>query len=154
MTIKQWKLKYLPEVYRISRPFSDDWALPWISWRLQPWCWVPRWWRFWPFPFPPRKVCGTQEEAYIDTQSGYLYAPDAFKTPVLPNQIWSIHPVGWGWSVQSCWFPVLGRLPCYFQWTRKVLGRKLHFNIGLRPDVTPGDWGWWFPEASIGWTKE
>lgn len=141
----------LPEVYRTRRPLHDDWVFPFSL--------IPRRWTFWPFPFPPRKVCGSQQEEYVQIQKGYPMAPDArYWKPndsySEPTHVLSVHPVGWGWSVQSCPFPLVGRLPCYFQWTRKVLGRKLHFNIGLRPDVTLGDWGWWFPEASLGWTKE
>jgi hypothetical protein len=30
--------------------------------------------------------------------------------------------------------------------------RRLHFNGPLKPDVTLGDWFWWF-ELSLTWTR-
>lgn len=157
--VREWKLKYIPRVYHPetgSRPLSDDWKFKWIPEWLQPWTKIPRWWRFFPMPFPPRKWAGTQEEADIEIQEGYPLAPDTVKIwePGIGDtkKIKSIHPVGWGWSIQSCYFPILGRVPCYFQWTAKTwFGRRIHVNFGLRPDVT--DWAWWWPEFSLSVVK-
>ena len=150
MGLREWKMRYLPEAYKRNRPLHDDWVWPFNC--------IPRFLTFWPIPFPPRMVMGTQNEVEIQWQPGYPVARDAsihIKDGV--TYVMSIHPVPppGQWSIQSLWFPVVGRMPCYFTWTGRIhFGRRLHFNIGMKPDVTLNDFGAWFPEWSLSWVKQ
>ena len=148
LMLKEWKLRHLPEVYKTEKRLHNDWPWPFSK--------IPRWVTFWPLPFPPRKWAGAQEENWIEVQEGYPLAPDVtmkINTLTGRREVLSIHPVGWGWSIQSVWIAKIGRVPCYFQLTKMLFGRKFHFNIGCRPDVTLNDFGGWSPEMSLAWTK-
>lgn len=144
--------EHLPEVYKTERPLHDDWLIKGIPAWLQPWAKIPRAWTGYCFAMPPKKVWGNAEPAWVLIQKGYPLAPDA---RLSPNAVWSmhpVHPVG-QWSVQSVYLMWLGfRVPCYFSFSRMLWGRRLHMNGGIKPDVTRGDWFWWF-EGSLTWTK-
>jgi len=56
------------------------------------------------------------------------------------------------WSRQAVWIDNEW-VECYNTSTRLLFGRKLSANSGLRPDITLGDWMWWFPEVTLTWTK-
>ena len=158
-----YKDELIPDVYKYDRPLHDDWG-------FWPFTLIPRKWTFWGFSFPPRLWAGNAKERWSPIQNGYPLAPDAevyigqYKKVKLIDPV---HPSG-QWSIQSLYFdPIKRRLPCYFTFTTMFLGRRLHFNIGWKPDVTVngwdpqeypggrrwGDWGVWFPDASLTWTK-
>lgn len=147
MNLTDWGLfddSWMPEVYRLRRPLHDDWPLGFR--------WIPRKWTAFRFPMPPHRVAGNANTYLIDIQPGWPLAPDAM---IANGKVLSMHPVhGPGqWSIQSVW--ALGqRIPCYFSGSWLVFGRRLHINFGLKPDVTMGDFCWWFPEASCSWTKQ
>jgi len=134
----------MPKVYKVDRPLHDDWPWPFskIPRRLTGYC----------FPMPPHKIAGNAESEWIARQDGYPLAPDA-ELNVNKSQVKSMHPVhavGY-WSIQSVY--VFGRrIPCYISASTTLFGRRLHVNGGIKPDVTWGDWFWWF-EMSVTWTK-
>lgn len=119
----------------------DDW-LPGFRW-------IPRRWTSYCFPMPPHKVLGNAEYALIDIQPGYPLASDA---EIIDGKLRSMHPVHapGQWSLQSVklwnWMP---RIPCYFTVSWKMFGRRFHFNIGCKPDITLNDFHWGCPEASF-----
>lgn len=150
----------LPEVYRVRRPLHDDW--PW------PFSLIPRKWTGRCFPMPPKQLAGNAPLRWMPIQQGYPLVPNvpcqmlnghtchtsctAGSVPVLLLSPDPVPPLGC-WSVQavystwlSCW------IPCYVAASFKLFGQRVHFNGFLKPDVTPGDWFWWF-ECSLTWTK-
>lgn len=112
---------------------------------------------------PAKQIAGNVIPHWIPVQAGYPLVPDTeikimdyydgtktIKTPY----IMAVDPylkVG-EWSRQAVW--VDGEwIECYHAATRMLFGRKLNVNVGLRPDITLGDFLWWFPEAGLQWTK-
>lgn len=146
----------MPAAYRFDnpkgRPLHDDWAIRGIPGWLQPWSWIPRAWTFYALPMPPHRVAGNAYAEWTQAQEGYPLAPDAKTIGVNAGLVMSMHPVHpiGHWSIQSVYVPKLRcRVPCYFTISKLIKGKRLHFNIGFKPDVTVGDNGWWFPEASL-----
>ena len=153
---KYWAVfnpELMPTAYREGdRPLHDDWP-PGFRW-------IPRAWSTWFFPMPPMIVAGNAEPAWVPLQPGYPLATDAQVkdlggTPhvLTPHPI---HPLGY-WSLQSVEFKPGVRIPCYFSATFKLFGRRILFNIGVKPDVTHdpynpnrvGDMHFGFPEVSF-----
>lgn len=148
----------MPAAYRKgARELHDDWG-------VWPFTRIPRRLTTYRLPMPARKVAGNAEPIWTPVQEGYPLAPDAevrpmhywdgSKTIIMPHvlSMHPVHPVG-QWSVQAVWLDGEWR-PCFETWTTRCLGRRLHHNRGLKPDLTLGDWAWNFPEASMTWTKE
>lgn len=100
---------------------------------------------------PPHRFAGNAEPEWIKIQPGYPLAPDA---KIEGDSVMSMHPVhrAGQWSVQSVYF-LRKRWPCYFTISFNAFGRRVHFNGGIKPDVTLGDWSWWFPDASATFNK-
>lgn len=133
----------LPEVYRTKRPLHDDW--PW------PLSLIPRRWTGLGLPMPPVELAGNVQWESQSIQLNYpfhgAYIGQPPFTTMLPSPVpglgkWTIQGVKLGWLT----------IPCYFAFSTKVFSRRLHFNGPLKPDVTSGDWFWWF-ECSLSWTK-
>lgn len=108
---------------------------------------------------PPKQVKGTAPAMLKKIrQVGYPIAPGYFTeaTNAVPSCVLCpdpVPPLGC-WTLQAVWVDWLGGfwLPCYLAFSFKVFGRRLHFNGPLKPDVTLGDWYWWY-EFSLTWTK-
>lgn len=134
----------MPETYRLRRPLHDDWP-PGFRW-------IPRTWSAWFFPMGAFKIAGNRDPVWQLGQSGYPIALHASvkwedgKWYLLTME--PIHTAG-GWSIQACemvsWLPPI---PCYFTATYRRDNSNWLFSIGLKPDVTTGDWKWDFPELS------
>lgn len=157
--------KFLPEVYRDSRPLHDDWP-PGFRW-------IPRKWTFYPFPMPAEKFAGSMEAAYIEVQAGYPGVPGVkkhfgyvanggafFYAKETGRDYWLAYdpvPKAGDWVVLGPYVPMLGRaIPAYIAlswliptWLPWAGGKRLHCNIGCKPDVTQGDNGWWFIDGSF-----
>lgn len=152
-----------PKVYTGARANHDDWPFPFSL--------IPRKWTGIELMMPPRKVFGNAPVKYTEIQYGYPLAPDADvqrggwglkEGELLPYALGDkdivltidpVHPAGY-WSIQSAYFHFCHcRLPCYFSASIRFLGRVLHTNFGIKPDITVGDWYWWI-EASLTLTKE
>ncbi len=114
-----------------------------------------------------------------DVVRGYYENGEFVKSPEGTWHVMTMHPVhdpGQA-SLQSVYVPwIKMRVPCYLSISLPLFGRRLHFNggplaplipvllalgwwklallalIGCKPDVTPGDWFWWF-EASFSFIK-
>ncbi len=158
----------LPEVYRVRRPLHDDWRIPWLpAWVPQPWALIPRKWTGRCFPMPPKQIAGNAPLRWMTIQRDYPLAPCVEVemlgghrctsnctqgVPVLVLSPDPVPPLGC-WTVQSVYSTWLGCwIPCYFSICLRLFGRRLHFNGPLKPDVTLGDWFWWF-EFSLTLTK-
>ena len=137
----------IPEVYKTRRPLHDDWG-------IWPFTRIPRAWTFFGLPMPPTICAGTSSPSNIPIQRNYPLAPDAILWSD-PNsgelQVMSAHPVPppGQWHILSVYIPRLGRIPCFIATSIRFGAYRLHLNLGLKPDVTLGDWIWWFPEASF-----
>jgi hypothetical protein len=162
----------LPEVYRVRRPLHDDWRIPWLpAWVPQPWASIPRKWTGRCFPMPPRQIAGNAPLRWMTIQRGYPLAPGVEiemlgghrcssnctqGVPVLVLTPDPVPPIGC-WTMQSVYSTWLDRwIPCFFAFTIRVplierfgfAPRRFHCNGPLKPDVTLGDWFWWF-ELSV-----
>lgn len=141
----------LPKVYAVDRPLHDDW-----SWPLSL---IPRAWTGRSYPMPPVQLAGTAPALLQKPrQIGYPIAAGYFwnATDVKPSTVCCpdpVPPIGC-WTLQGVWCSWFGGfwLPCYFAFSVMVFGRRLHFNGPLKPDLTLGDWYWWW-EGSCTWTK-
>jgi len=136
-----WRKDLLPDY--IKSRFHDDWIFP-ISL-------IPRRWTSFCFPMPPGVWKGNGQMSWKRIQKGYPLSDDA-ELNTTKDFVYSadpVYPLG-GWAILSCkpfsWLP---RIPCFFTISFSILGKGFHFNIGLKPDVTYGDWHWGFPEASL-----
>ena len=135
--------------------------------------WAPRKWTFYPFPVPAFKFYGNMLPDFIEMQPGYPTIPGTtshigYRTQpdgkfVYSEQgtphLFGYHPVPkvGQWIVLGPYIPRLGKaIPLYFatsrllpKWLPWVGGKRLHFNVGAKVDVTLGDNGWWIPDASF-----
>jgi len=152
--------KLLPK-YIYERP-HDDWGIIGIPLKYQPWTWIPRRWTSWVLPMPPGKVAGNGTARAAMVQPNYPIASDAlvWTDPSGQKYFLAMQP-GYEcgqWAILNVkLFKWLPRVPCYFTFSYLLFGKKLYFNIGLKPDLTydgPGTdynfhWGW--PEMSVTW---
>ena len=140
-----------PEAYK-KRPLHDDWTIPWLPTWMQPWGRIPRRWTGLCLVMPPKQIAGNAPQRWISIQPGYPLAPGL---TIDEGRVWGPDPVppAGCWTVQAFYSVRLKRwVPCYFAMSVMVLGRRLHFNGPLKPDVTKGDFFWW-AEISLSWVK-
>ncbi len=148
----------LPEVYAKTKPLHDDW--PW------PLSLIPRKWTGRGLAMPPKQIAGTAPLGFHEVQLAYPLAPVQTIRGALTQNGFETRPNGspfvcapdpvpkiGTWSVQACWSQTFKAwIPCYVAGTFMVFGRRLHFNGCVKPDLTLGDWYWWF-EFSLTWIK-
>lgn len=157
--------QFMPEVYQESRRSRhDDW-IPGFRW-------VPRRWTFYPFPMPAIRFAGPMMPDYIPQQEGYPSIPGAethqgyianggmfyYSNVAGGPHYYGYNPVppAGTWTILGPYIPRLGKaIPLYAalsyllpKWVPFFGGKRLHINAGVKPDVTLGDNGWNFPEAS------
>lgn len=152
--------KFIPAAYGPGkRELHDDWP-PGFRW-------IPRNITFYPFPMPAIKFWGTMQPDFIPMQQGYpaiggTTGHKGYRTPEGKfvysqegtHHIYGYHPVPkpGQWIILGPYIPPLGfALPLYFSISLMIplINRRFHFNMGFKPDVTLGDNGWNFPEASL-----
>lgn len=138
--------------------------------------WIPRRWTFYPFPVPAYLWKGNHQAEYIELQPGYptmpglslhigyydQYGSFIYSADGKPHFYgYSPVPKAGQWAILQAYMPGIGRvLPVYFavswiipRWLPFIGNKRFHFNGGLKPDFTLGDFGYWFPEASMTITK-
>ena len=149
----------MPEVYKTKRPYHDDCAIAGIPAWLQPQTWIPRSWTHVCLPLPFKKLAGNQELAWHRVQENYgLYPPKGtveYKNDNGLVYVLAPHPVPkpGQWSIQGYWsYRLKTWIPCYTTKSAPVLGKRLHLNGPIKPDMTYGDWACWL-EGSLSWTK-
>lgn len=148
------KLGPLPEVYATVKPSHDDWLIKGIPRWLQPWSYIPRSWTGLGLPMPPVQLAGTAPNRKIEVQENYpIWSVPEPDEETNKWYVWGpdpVPPIGC-WTLQGVRLGCL-TIPCYFALSILLFGRRLHFNGFCKPDVTKGDWYWWF-EMSITWTE-
>lgn len=142
----------MPAAYRQgARPLHDDWP-PGLRW-------IPRRWTAYRLPMPAKKIAGNADPEWVPVQDGYPLAPDAKvetkpyydgKATIFIPHVLTMHPrhPAGQWSRQAVWLDGAWR-ECYLTWTKKIFGKEVYHNRGLKPDVTLGDWLWHWPEISL-----
>jgi len=153
-------VKYpFPPVYLNRR--HDDWIFPFSL--------LPRWINWVAVPLPTRKVFGNQESSRIPIQEDFPLAPDLDivyghyvgeefiqeDSGASKRHVLAYHPVpkAGQWSIQAHYWPQLERwIPDYLTLSIMFFGKRLHINLGFKPDLTLGDWATWL-EGSCTWTR-
>lgn len=123
----------------IQEKKHNDWI-----WGLR---WVPRTWTSFAFPMPTFCIAGRPTLERVRVNPEYP-TWDYLEYMVIPSPVPSIG----NWEILGVkLFKNHGPIPCYFAVSWLIFGRRLHFNIGLKPDITDFHWG--FPEASFTFKK-
>lgn len=127
--------QYIPAVYGDDTDnwMHKDFSLPFIPWKWQPWCWIPRKWTFIGLPMTPKKVIGNMVESPVLMRPEYPIAPDCvtYQDEYGNTAIDTMHSNGGigQWAVLNAYFKFVGRrIPCYLTATWSLFGRKQHFN--------------------------
>lgn len=150
----------MPWAYRRSNPngrfFHDDWGIRGLPLSIQPWTKIRRmdtWYRL-PLPFKLIWSKGDVRPSWEPWQEGYpmssiIQLRDAPPGARAPREFLTYHPVlALGQSalfaaeIDGEW------MPAYYTTSKKVFGRRLHINGICKFDVTLGDFGCQFPDAS------
>lgn len=164
----------MPESYRFSnpngRPYHDDWAMAGVSPVLQPQTRVRRMDTTYMLPLPLKLVWskGGVKPNWIAWQEGYPGggSPDAQFRPMDPSGAAYDLATRFGKPITRevlAYDPVLPPgaaalfavyldgewRPCYYTATAEVLGKRVYYNFGLKPDMTWGDFMTNWPEASL-----
>lgn len=157
--------KRMPYSYQFAnpqgRPYQDDHGV----WPLTA---VRRMDNTYMLPLPLKLVWSSGPVAphWMPWQEGYPEAPGAQLRPMDPasaaydlatrfgkpieREVLAYDPVlpGGQAAVFAVWLD--GEwVPCYYTRTDELLGRRIHFNYGLKPDMTWGDFMLNWPEVSL-----
>lgn len=142
-----------------GRPLHNDWTIPWLPSWLQPWGKIPRMRTAYLLPMPTKQIAGNVTPRWFPAQKDYPLVPGTeikeleYNGDVVPH-VFGVDPYlnAGQWSIQAVWLD--GEwIECYHTSTKMLFGRKLSLNHGLRPDITLGDFMFWFPEINVTWTK-
>jgi hypothetical protein len=155
----------MPAAYRQgARPLHDDWS-------VWPFTRIPRRWTWYNLPLPFKFLAGNYEPQWMPWQHGYPQSPEIKLRNVQPGTAAAdlrdrfgkeiyyevlahdpVPPIGC-WGRFAVWLDNAWR-ECYFTESKQVtipfLGkRRLHRNGILKFDLSLGDFGCQFPDASL-----
>ncbi len=137
----------MPWAYQSANPAGSPLHREWLLFKF-----TPRIKNAFRISLPLKPLWGKFEKRLIKWQDGYPMSPET--TLDADGNAWVDYSVeGSGFSIWAAWLG--GKwVPCLVQWSfRTPWGRVLKGYIGLKQDITLGDFMGWI-EPSLSWNKE